>query len=137
MNSNLHDSACECRLIEELVPFLDHDIHDPAALQLGSHLKRKHRSSPPPKASICQTLLHMSCIPVHPVWLKLVLWHVRAEHRAGSEQQLLPGATAGVIRPYRAGLPVIWGKWDLRIDPCHHLLDPHIPIKGPMRSMGM
>ncbi|BDA49565.1 UBX domain-containing protein 7 [Coccomyxa sp. Obi] len=37
------------RLIEELVPFLDHDIHDPAALQLGSHLKRKHRSSPPPK----------------------------------------------------------------------------------------
>ncbi len=39
------------RLIEELVPFLDHDIHDPAALQLGSHLKRKHRSSPPPKVT--------------------------------------------------------------------------------------
>lgn len=41
------------RLIEDLVPFLDHDIHDPAALQLGTQLKRKHRSASPAKVGSC------------------------------------------------------------------------------------
>jgi hypothetical protein len=35
-----------CRLLEDLIPFLDHDINDPAAAQLGSQLKRKQQSEP-------------------------------------------------------------------------------------------
>jgi hypothetical protein len=30
------------RLVEDLVPFLDRDIHDPRASQLANHPKRKH-----------------------------------------------------------------------------------------------
>ena len=33
------------RLVEDLVPFLDRDIHDPKASQLASHPKRKHHDS--------------------------------------------------------------------------------------------
>ena len=42
-------SRCEVmmhdRLVEDLVPFLDRDIHDPKASQLASHPKRKHHDS--------------------------------------------------------------------------------------------
>ena len=35
-----------CRLLEELVPFMDHSIHDPAALRMpGSLHKRKQPTS--------------------------------------------------------------------------------------------
>lgn len=34
------------RLLEDLVPFLDHDIFDPLSAQLGGQLKRKQRVDP-------------------------------------------------------------------------------------------
>ncbi len=39
--------ACSaCRLLEELVPFMDHSINDPAAMRLsGSQHKRKQPSA--------------------------------------------------------------------------------------------
>ncbi|KAK9821335.1 hypothetical protein WJX81_007084 [Elliptochloris bilobata] len=36
------------RLVEDLVPFLDRDIHDPQAAQLANHPKRKHHDSAGP-----------------------------------------------------------------------------------------
>ena len=42
------------RLVEDLVPFLDRDIHDPKASQLASHPKRKlHDSTVRPKIPSC------------------------------------------------------------------------------------
>ena len=38
-----HDEFC-CRMAEELMPFLDHSIHDPAASRLAAGLKRKKPS---------------------------------------------------------------------------------------------
>ncbi len=41
-------AVCLIRLVEDLVPYMDADVHDPGAAQLAAgHLKRKQ---PPPEA---------------------------------------------------------------------------------------
>ena len=44
---------CIDRLVEDLVPFLDRDIHDPKASQLASHPKRKHHDSAVGPGKLC------------------------------------------------------------------------------------
>jgi hypothetical protein len=44
--SILHLSTCHARLLEELLPFMEHDFNDPHATRIAaSHLKRKHSTS--------------------------------------------------------------------------------------------
>ena len=54
-------TACLCRLTEDLVPFMDHDIHHPSAHKLATQHKRKS-TQPQPTKKVGSPFLHTPAV---------------------------------------------------------------------------